>query len=388
MKEPDLYEGREQTLVKHLILQKYLERFAHIVGSHWRTITYVDCFSGPWNVRSQQLEDSSFSIALQELRKARNTHRARGRSLLLRCFFIEKDPKAFEELNRFTTEVKDAQIETRNSTLEEAILDIVKFVKAGGQDSFPFIFIDPTGWTGFAMDVIEPILQLEPGEVLINFMTKDIRRFIQSPDKQTQGSFVRLFGSEAFKAKLERFSGLDRDDAAVSEYRENVVKTGLFNFSATAIVLHPQFDRTNFHLIYATRHAKGIEVFKEAEKKAMATMEKARASVQQRKREGQTGQGDLFSSDEMPSSRYYDSLRDRYLALSRKSLVEELRLRRHMPYDNAWIKTVSRPLTWESDLKLWIREWKEDGNLRVDGLSGNQRVPQREKGNVLVWMGN
>jgi hypothetical protein len=52
----DLYIGREQTLVKHIILKHYLERFAIIVGWHWDTLTYVDCFSGPWNVQSDDLK--------------------------------------------------------------------------------------------------------------------------------------------------------------------------------------------------------------------------------------------------------------------------------------------------------------------------------------------
>lgn len=65
MSNGELYTGREQTLVKHFILQKYLERFAYIVGSHWDTLTYVDCFSGPWNARSEKFEDSSFAIALK-----------------------------------------------------------------------------------------------------------------------------------------------------------------------------------------------------------------------------------------------------------------------------------------------------------------------------------
>ncbi|GJQ40458.1 MAG: hypothetical protein JETCAE02_28700 [Anaerolineaceae bacterium] len=62
MNEGDLYADREQTLVKHFILEHYLERFAHIVGSAWDAITYVDCFAGPWNARSEHLEDSSFAL--------------------------------------------------------------------------------------------------------------------------------------------------------------------------------------------------------------------------------------------------------------------------------------------------------------------------------------
>jgi len=73
MTPDELYEKREQSQVKHYILRKYLERFAHIVASRWSSITYVDCFAGPWNVRSPDFKDSSFAIAIEELRKARDT---------------------------------------------------------------------------------------------------------------------------------------------------------------------------------------------------------------------------------------------------------------------------------------------------------------------------
>ena len=67
----DLYERREQTFVKHEALRAYLERFAHIVGYSFGTLVYVDGFAGPWRVRSETLDDSSFAIAIRELRKAR-----------------------------------------------------------------------------------------------------------------------------------------------------------------------------------------------------------------------------------------------------------------------------------------------------------------------------
>jgi hypothetical protein len=55
------YFGREQSLIKHIILEKYLERFAVITGSWCDGIIYVDGFSGPWNVQSEKLDDASFS---------------------------------------------------------------------------------------------------------------------------------------------------------------------------------------------------------------------------------------------------------------------------------------------------------------------------------------
>ncbi len=68
----DLYDGREQTLVKHRVLERYLQRFAYIIGSWSKSITYVDCYSGPWEERSSELADTSFDIAIKQLKAARS----------------------------------------------------------------------------------------------------------------------------------------------------------------------------------------------------------------------------------------------------------------------------------------------------------------------------
>lgn len=381
--EPNLYIGREQTLVKHLILKKYLERLAHIIGSHWSTLTYVDCFSGPWNVRSNDLKDSSFAIALNELRKARDTHAARDKALALRCLFLEKDPDAFTRLREFADAVEDAEVVALNLQLEEAVPDIVQFVRKGGSNSFAFVFIDPTGWTGFALDVIKPILRINPGEVLINFMSGDIRRFVTSPDQQTELSFLRLFGSKGFKEVVEGLSGLDREDALVREYQRNILTEGRFNLSCSAIVLHPEFDRTRFHLIYATRHPKGVEVFKAAEKAAMEQMQNVRGDVKQRKHEKDEQRALL--PDLWRDSSHLDFLRQRYTAQAKKAVHKSLTHMRRLPYDDGWKIALGLPLTWETDLKNWIKSWVNQGTVRIEGMGERQLVPKYGKGNILIW---
>jgi three-Cys-motif partner protein len=386
MSNGELYAGREQTLVKHFILQKYLERFAYIVGSHWDVLTYVDCFSGPWNARSEKFEDSSFAIALKELRSARDAlAKQRGRNIQLRCFFLEKNRTAYAKLKEFTDSVTDATIETRNATLEESIPEILDFVRHGGSKAFPFIFIDPTGWTGFEMETIAPLLRLNPGEVLINFMTGHIRRFLESPDEETQDSFKRLFGSGAFREKVQGLAQQEREDAAVEEYTRNAKLVGSFNLGCNAIVLHPEMDRTHFNLIYLTRNSKGIEVFKDAEKKAMELQETARAEAQQRKRIAREGQTELFGSKELHDSTHYESLRDRYLARAQEMVLQALQSKRQLLYDDAWTLALSQPLAWESDLKGWIAEWKDSGRIEVAGMQPRQKVPHKNKANYLIW---
>lgn len=388
LNDPDLYTGREQTLVKHVILRQYLERFAIIVGTHKDTLTYVDCFSGPWSVQSEDFKDSSFSIALEQLRKARRVHQDRtGRTLRLRCFFLESNRSAFTKLRQFTEKITDVEIEPQNKKLEHAIPLIQEFVRKGGSQSFPFIFIDPTGWTGFGMDTIAPLLQFEPGEVLINFMTGHIRRFIDYPEKVNQQSFVRLFGSEEFREKVKGLAQQEREDAAVEEYIRNVKTAGNFPYVCSAIVLHREIDRTAFHLIYATRSLAGVEVFKDAEKRAMAVMEKARAQAKQRKREEKTGQAELYSGEILHDPNYYTALRLRCLAKSKQAVLDLLQKRNQVPYDEACALTLSFSLSWESDLKEWIRNWVEDGVVGISGLRARQQVPQRGEGIVLAWKG-
>lgn len=382
LSQRNLYSGREQTLIKHLILQKYLQRFAHIIGSRWETITYVDCFAGPWNVRSDDLKDSSFSIALEQLRQARQTHP----NLKLRCFFLEKKPKPFARLKEFADNVTDAEVLPKRALLEDAIPDIVKFVKQGGENSFSFIFIDPTGWKGFEMDVIAPLLLLNRSEVLINFMTSFIRRFLELPQQAMRESFKRLYNSEEIIDKIQGLQGQDREDEAVAQYRKQIAKTGHFNYTAAAMVLHPLIDSTRFHLIYATRNDKGIEVFKEAERKAMEEQERERAEAQHKRREAKTQQPSFFSAQESYDPSFYESLRDRYLAQSKDRVLHVLKANRRAFYDDIWAAALESPLVWESDLKEWIAEWSKGKLLSVEGKKTGQKVLHRNERNTLVWL--
>jgi three-Cys-motif partner protein len=386
MSEEGLYIGREQTLCKHFILRKYLERFAHIVGSFADSITYIDCFSGPWNVRSNELKDSSFSIALEELRKAKTTLANRGRTLKLRCMFLEKEAGPYAKLEEFAKQVQDAEIETRNSELEGSIDEIRQFIRRGGPKTFPFIFIDPTGWTGFAMKHIAPLLQIKPGEVLTNFMTDHIRRFIDHPAQETRQGFADLFGSGDFRAELQGLADpQDREDVLFRAYAESVKKTGDFKYTCAAIVLYPEVDRSYFHLIYATRDRKGVVVFKEAEKRAMDVMARSREEAKQRKRVKKTGQQELFGAEFMPHSTSIDQLRVRYLRQAKQKVLQILQTEARVPYETVWEEALSQPLVWDSDLKDWIKDWKREGLLKIEGMLKNQRVPKLNEKNILVW---
>lgn len=372
----NLYEGREQSLVKHRILQRYLLRFSLIIGRFRPSITYVDCFAGPWKSNSESLEDTSFAIAISQLRAAKTRLAEDGIDLNLRAFFIERNREAYRQLESFAATIDDVEIETRNAELEDSVDDICRFV--GRTPTFPFIFIDPTGWSGFALDVIRPLLELSPCELLINFMTQHILRFTN--DTASRESFSRLFGSPTFQEQLAGTERENRVDAAVFQYRDIVAAAGGFEYSGISGILNPIKDRSHFHLIYLSRAATGLEVFKKEEKKSMSDMEKARAKAEKTHREKKTRYREFDWSDEAPESDYFQSLRARYLCLAQDDVWARLRTAGRLDYDEAWKEWLRFPMVWESDLKDWIKS----SSIVVEGMSSGQRVPKRLCGHILM----
>jgi three-Cys-motif partner protein len=384
---PGLYEGREQTAVKHFILRKYLERFAYIIGSYRSTLTYVDCFSGPWNAQSEEHKDTSFYIALEQLRRVRETYAKSGRRLNLRCLFLERDPSAFAKLDAFAKGITDAKVETINQEFENAIPAIVKFVNDGGKESFPFIFIDPNGWSGIYLETITPLLKITPSEVLVNFMTDPIHRFLESPQETTQKSFNNLFGSANNRDKLKGLKGQELEDEAIRLYSESLKTIGDFKFVCCATILYPQIDKTYFNLLYASRHFRGAQVFKEVEKQAMQVMENERAKAATRRRSNRSANLELaFGDSGGGDPRHLRSLRTRYEQRARGRLLSILRRDKSISYEDAWAETARFPLVWESDLKGWIRQWQETNEIELTGLASKQHVPRLGNGHHLIWM--
>jgi three-Cys-motif partner protein len=384
--DESLYVGREQTLVKHFVLDAYLERFAHKIGSWVTAITYVDCFSGPWNAQSATFDDTSFGIAISQLRRACATYAARGRDIRLRCFFTESSREAYTQLKRFADQISDIEIETRNLELEAAIPEIVQFANRPGSGNFTFSFIDPLGWTGFAMDVITPLLQITPGEVLVNFMTDFITRFVEVEDRATSAEFREMFGSDIRKA----IAGLhhdDREDALVAEYMKNLGARGTFPYVASAIVFKPEIESTYFHLVYATRNDAGLDVFKDVEKRMQPVMAAARGSAKVRKEESRTGQTSFPHAGTAYRSSKWERLRARYMTLSQNRVRELLRTGQPVSYDLLWREALARPLVWESDLKAWIMDWQASGRVAIRGLAPRERKPKRNHNHMVVATG-
>jgi three-Cys-motif partner protein len=219
MKSHEYYSGREQTYVKHFFLERYLERVAYNIFSFQDEFVYVDGFSGPWQSSNEEFDDTSFVIAINELRKIKTGFAERGKSVRIRCLFIEKDPRVYSNLVQATRSITDIDVQTICGSFEELIPEIVNFVGS----SFSLVFIDPTGWTGYGLKKITPLLNLR-GEIIINFMFDYINRFIDDPRPETAQTFNPLFGNSTWFTEYSDLvaHGASREDAVLGVYKRNV----------------------------------------------------------------------------------------------------------------------------------------------------------------------
>ena len=253
MKPADYYVGREQTYVKHLFLEQYLVRVAYNIFSFSNEFVYVDGFSGPWKSKDEEYNDTSFMIALNALNGVQSGLRKRGKKTRVRCLFIEKDPKIHADLEQAVKglEFQDISVRTLCGEFEQLIPEIIKFIGS----TFSLVFIDPTGWGGFALEKIRPLLQ-KRGEVPINFMFDYINRFVSNPRPETAHDYDPLYGDSAWYNEYSDLvaHGASREDAVLGVYKQRVRAAGAFPHITSTRIKKPLHDRAYFHLVYATRH--------------------------------------------------------------------------------------------------------------------------------------
>jgi three-Cys-motif partner protein len=378
VKDVTYYAGREQTYLKHFFLERYLERVAYVIGWSQPGFVYVDGFSGPWKSEDEAFKDTSFLIALNKLRQVRDGLAKVGRNPRIRCLFIEKDREAFLALRRAIGGVSDLEVAVLHGEFERLIPDVLRFV--GG--SFSLVFIDPTGWTGFGLRKIAPILQHRPGEVLVNFMFDHINRFLKDDiDPSIAKSFDELLGGPGWDAALK--AGGRREDAIVELYRERMRTAGGFKHVTSTRILKPTADRAYFYLAYGTRHVKGLQEFRGVEKVAVEEQESVRLAAKQVRRVEQTGQPELFPAGALvagPPS--FEEERAAHLTAATSRLRLLLRSKKRFRYDDAVGVLLETPLVWESDVRQILKDMRSAGELYVEGLSPRERTVKL--GHVLV----
>jgi hypothetical protein len=204
----------------------------------------------------------------------------------------ESDVEAFEQLEKavapFHSPAEGFEIKTYPGKFEDAVSEVQAFVGT----SFPLIFIDPTGWTGYPFNKIKPLFARPKCEVLINFMYEFINRFAHSADETIVASMAPILGGPNWPDRLE--PKLPRGLAVERLFRETLKSVGNFDFVISTKIDKATAERPHFFITYGTKSPDGLKTFRQTEYDALREHVKSRAGAKEKRREERSHIADLF----------------------------------------------------------------------------------------------
>lgn len=272
------YQRREQSYIKHVFLNKYLESAAYKLLQPRRgapVFNFVDAFAGPWRVSDRNdFSDASFSQALETLETVRRQLTKMGRAgLRVRYRFCERNPESFVRLRQFAAERQEFDIQVFQGSFEDNI-DEIGAACGGG---FTFTFIDPTGWNIESEKVFSFLRNLN-GEFLFNFMAEDINR--HAGWEGVSESIGRFLADPAWKQEfLDLPDDWSNERKILHLLKKKMKEAGVATYLPEMDILRPRDHRVKMRLLLGTHHVLGVEVFRTVQKKVETEAVSTRQSI-------------------------------------------------------------------------------------------------------------
>lgn len=374
------YEGREQAFVKHYLLETYLERLFHITAKRFDQIVYVDGYSGPWQSQGQSLEDTSFGIALNALRKAKAFWGTQNKAVEVHAHLVEKSASAYRVLETIKPKFPDIRISTYNADFRSQPKIIASQIPEG---AFTFVLIDPKGWR-INLTEIAPLIRQKNCEVLFNFMFDFVNRAASMGEAPTVTGINELIPYGNWREELTpqnaaRKSPAERKKILVSAFSQSLAQVGEFKFVAETPVLKPLHDRTLYSLIYATKKARGLEVFRDCQLKALTEQSHIRGEAKIRDISKRESQIEMFASatDMAPDGTLLNLSEE--LKRAEATLLSVIpSAPSTIPYGEVWPQVLAANVVRKMHVGQIAARLRNEGLLHFDQWPPRKRTPDDE----------
>ncbi len=359
-------------------MELYLERLVHKTASKYDHVVYVDGFAGPWQSANENFQDTSFGIALKALRQAKVTWKVANRNVKMSAYLVEQDPAAYARLASIPGRYPDIEIKTYPSDFLKALPVILADIPP---TAFAFFFIDPKGWR-FRLHDLAKMLQRARSEVIFNFMFDFINRAASMKEPAIEQGVDELIPYGDWRKKLAEAEQQGatpevRKDILVEAFGQGLAKIGSYEYVAETTVLRPLSDRALYCLCYATRHPKGIEVFRDCQFKALQEQAKTRAVTKIRHAEVVSGQREIFESlHEMAPNDLEQKLAAAKIAAEQTLLDLTPVAPGAVKYSEVWPRVLAKHVVRVPDINQMASRLRKEGKLLFLDWEAGKRVPQ------------
>jgi len=253
-------ESREQSQIKARIVAKYFWAWAKVVipstKLHGNRIAYIDLFAGPG-----RYEDGTISTPLLVLQSAIEDPDMRN---MLVTVFNDRDVEnagklraAIEALPGINTLKYKPQIS--NQVVGEELAKMFSGLRLVPT----FFFVDPWGYKGLSLGLINSVLQNWGCDCVFFFNYNRVNMGLNNGAVREHMDV--LFGKERadkLRATLAGLSPADREIAIVEELAQSLKSLG-GGFVLPFAFKDENANRTKQHLIFVTKHFRGYEIMKE-----------------------------------------------------------------------------------------------------------------------------
>jgi three-Cys-motif partner protein len=285
------YQGREQSFVKHLFLNNYLEAAAYrLFQGRSPIFNFVDAFAGPWRISDKdKYSDASFSQAIETLEAVRRALLDMGRSgLKVRFRFCERNPSSVAKLQDFVAQKPEFDIEVFSGTFE----DNLDGIRHACRDGFTFTFIDPTGWNVESSRVFDFLRSLK-GEFLFNFMAEEVNR--HAGWDGVAASVGRFLADPDWKSAFEELPDASNESKVLRLLKSKMKEAQVATYLPDMAIQRPREDRIKMRLILGTHSSIGVEVFRAVQEKVEKEAVRTRNAI----RTEESGQSQLFPEEQI-----------------------------------------------------------------------------------------
>lgn len=265
-----LWEKAPHTEMKHEILRRYLAAWLPIISSWSSRLVIIDGFAGPGEY--ERGEPGSPVIILDTIINHKLKHRTREVVLL----FIEKDDARANHLESLLIQryspakIEDSAYELESGRInfqivkgefEATLREILDDLQGRGTRLAPcFAFIDPFGPSGMPMDLIARFMDHPKSETLINFAFDSVNRFLGAPTHEK--IFDELYGCADWR-NFRKEEDISRHRGLLDLYISQLKSAAGAQY-VLPFMMRDEKNRELYHLVFATKHWRGLDVMKQA----------------------------------------------------------------------------------------------------------------------------
>ena len=257
--DPEKWVYTQHAAAKHEILRRYLGAWLPILGSAHPKLVIYDGFAG----RGRYRDGEDGSPVLTFKRACEAVDAGRPQEVSIRC--VEYDRDNYDHLKGVIGELHHevVTIDARHDRFDVVANEVADYETSFAGGSRPhtadILLRRPVRLLRIHLETLGRLLAVKRWEVLLTFMVRDMRRFLEQPN--FEAPLTEFFGGDTWR---ECTGAEDREQCLLLRFSQTVRERGIARFATPFRVFEDARRQTLYYLVHLTNEPLGMREMKKA----------------------------------------------------------------------------------------------------------------------------